>query len=102
MQRTIELEVLPACRRYGIGLIPWSPLAGGLLGGALGKVSEGRAVARSYVQGRIEQRARRSSSGGSSCARSSASDRPTSRSRGCCTNPAVTAPDHRPAHRWSS
>ncbi len=31
--RTIELEVLPACRAYGVGVIPWSPLAGGMLGG---------------------------------------------------------------------
>lgn len=37
--RTIELEVVPACKHYGLGLIPWSPLAGGLLGGALEKVS---------------------------------------------------------------
>ena len=27
--RTVELEVLPACRDYGVGVIPWSPLAGG-------------------------------------------------------------------------
>jgi aryl-alcohol dehydrogenase-like predicted oxidoreductase len=40
--RTIELEVIPACRHYGLGLIPWSPLAGGLLGGVLEKVSQGR------------------------------------------------------------
>jgi aryl-alcohol dehydrogenase-like predicted oxidoreductase len=40
--RTIELEVIPACRHYGLGLIPWSPLGGGLLGGALRKASEGR------------------------------------------------------------
>jgi aryl-alcohol dehydrogenase-like predicted oxidoreductase len=33
MARTVELEVLPACRDYGLGVIPWSPLAGGLLGG---------------------------------------------------------------------
>jgi aryl-alcohol dehydrogenase-like predicted oxidoreductase len=33
--RTIELEVLPACRAYGVGVIPWSPLGGGLLGGVL-------------------------------------------------------------------
>src|SRR6478735_7390734 len=31
--RTVELEVLPACRGYGLGVIPWSPLAGGMLGG---------------------------------------------------------------------
>jgi aryl-alcohol dehydrogenase-like predicted oxidoreductase len=41
-ERTIELEVLPACEHYGLGMIPWSPLAGGLLGGILQKVSEGR------------------------------------------------------------
>jgi aryl-alcohol dehydrogenase-like predicted oxidoreductase len=29
--RTVELEVLPACVKYGVGVIPWSPLAGGLL-----------------------------------------------------------------------
>jgi aryl-alcohol dehydrogenase-like predicted oxidoreductase len=40
--RTIELEVVPACRSYGLGIIPWSPLAGGLLGGALQKAKEGR------------------------------------------------------------
>ena len=34
MARTVELEVLPACRGYGLGVIPWSPLAGGMLGGA--------------------------------------------------------------------
>jgi aryl-alcohol dehydrogenase-like predicted oxidoreductase len=40
--RMIELEVIPACRDYGLGLIPWSPLGGGLLGGALEKQSQGR------------------------------------------------------------
>jgi aryl-alcohol dehydrogenase-like predicted oxidoreductase len=33
--RYIELEVLPACRHYGVGVIPWSPLDGGMLGGVL-------------------------------------------------------------------
>ncbi|MER3558607.1 MAG: aldo/keto reductase, partial [Armatimonadota bacterium] len=33
--RTVEMEVLPACQAYGLGVIPWSPLAGGLLGGVL-------------------------------------------------------------------
>jgi len=33
--RTVELEVLPACRHYGVGLIPYSPLAGGVLAGVL-------------------------------------------------------------------
>lgn len=40
--RHIELEVVPACRAYGVGLVPYSPLAGGLLGGALKEVKEGR------------------------------------------------------------
>lgn len=31
--RTVELEVIPACRNYGIGLIPYSPLSGGFLAG---------------------------------------------------------------------
>ena len=33
IERRAELEVLPACQQYGVGLIPWSPLAGGLLAG---------------------------------------------------------------------
>jgi aryl-alcohol dehydrogenase-like predicted oxidoreductase len=33
-QRMAEIEVLPACERYGLGVIPYSPLAGGLLGGS--------------------------------------------------------------------
>jgi len=40
--RSIELEVIPACREYGLGLMPWSPLEGGLLSGALEKAKEGR------------------------------------------------------------
>lgn len=40
--RMIELEVIPACRHYGLGLIPWSPLAGGLLGGSLERQTTGR------------------------------------------------------------
>jgi aryl-alcohol dehydrogenase-like predicted oxidoreductase len=34
-ERTVELEVLPACQGYGLGVLPWSPLHGGLLGGIL-------------------------------------------------------------------
>ncbi len=42
MTRAIELEVLPAAIDYGVGIIPWSPLEGGLLGGVLRKEREGR------------------------------------------------------------
>jgi aryl-alcohol dehydrogenase-like predicted oxidoreductase len=40
--RTVELEVLPAAADYGLGVIPWSPLAGGLLAGAIADAKEGR------------------------------------------------------------
>ena len=40
--RMIELEVIPACREYGLGLIPWSPLAGGILGGTIRGAKIGR------------------------------------------------------------
>jgi len=40
-ERTVELEVLPACQGYGLGVLPWSPLHGGLLSGILGKQSAG-------------------------------------------------------------
>jgi aryl-alcohol dehydrogenase-like predicted oxidoreductase len=48
--RMIELEVIPACRAFGLGLIPYSPLAGGLLGGALQKVKEGRRASKDAQQ----------------------------------------------------
>lgn len=40
--RDVEREVLPAAEFYGLGVIPWSPLNGGLLGGAARKAGEGR------------------------------------------------------------
>ncbi|WP_066940047.1 aldo/keto reductase [Microtetraspora fusca] len=43
MTRWAELEVLPAARAYGVGVIPWGPLNGGVLGGALRKLKEGGA-----------------------------------------------------------
>ncbi|WP_437521592.1 aldo/keto reductase [Sorangium sp. So ce726] len=52
--RTVELEVLPACRALGLGVLPWSPLAGGLLGGALQKAREGRRSSAD-AQARIEK-----------------------------------------------
>ncbi len=41
-QRSVETDVLPACQAKGIGILPWSPLAGGVLGGALQKQEKGR------------------------------------------------------------
>jgi aryl-alcohol dehydrogenase-like predicted oxidoreductase len=53
-ERSVELEVLPACRDYGVGVIPWSPLGGGLLGGILRKAREGRS-ASDQVRQRLEE-----------------------------------------------
>ena len=39
--RDIELEVVPAAEHYGLGIIPWSPLQGGLLGGVIKKENTG-------------------------------------------------------------
>ena len=39
--RDIELEVIPAAEHYGLGIIPWSPLQGGLLGGVIKKENTG-------------------------------------------------------------
>ena len=52
IERRIELEVLPACRVYGLGLIAWSPLAGGVLAG-LKPDSSGR---RQSLQAAIAQK----------------------------------------------
>jgi aryl-alcohol dehydrogenase-like predicted oxidoreductase len=40
-ERTVELEVLPACRALGLAVLPWSPLGGGVLAGGLGAAREG-------------------------------------------------------------
>lgn len=53
-QRIVELEVIPALRYFGIGLIPRSPIGMGLLGGVLRKVSGGRR-ATPQLQQQIER-----------------------------------------------
>jgi aryl-alcohol dehydrogenase-like predicted oxidoreductase len=53
LDRRIERELLPAAKTYGIGVIPWSPLAGGFLSGKYqrqGKQPEGRFADRSHVR----------------------------------------------------
>ncbi len=52
--RMAEMDVLPACEDYGLGVIPWSPLGGGILGGALQKAKEGRRSSKD-MQERIEK-----------------------------------------------
>lgn len=48
VDRRAELEVLPACRAFGIGVLPYFPLANGLLTGkyASGNAPEGTRLAR--------------------------------------------------------
>jgi aryl-alcohol dehydrogenase-like predicted oxidoreductase len=41
-ERTVEMDVLPACQDYGLGVIPWSPLWRGLLAGVLDGERQGR------------------------------------------------------------
>ncbi len=48
--RMIELEVIPACRELGLGLIPWSPLASGLLAGVLEKEATGRRASKDVLK----------------------------------------------------
>ena len=54
LNRNIELEVIPACESYGVGVIPWSPLAGGLLGGVIEKENQGRRAGEG-VQKQLEK-----------------------------------------------
>jgi aryl-alcohol dehydrogenase-like predicted oxidoreductase len=53
--RTVELEVIPACRAYGLGLIPWSPLKSGFLGGILQKKLEGRRKLEDWLEDLINK-----------------------------------------------
>ena len=54
MTREVELEVLPAAIDYGVGVIPWSPLNGGLLGGVLSKQREGARRVSGRAAGALE------------------------------------------------
>ncbi|MFG2621627.1 aldo/keto reductase [Streptomyces sp. NPDC048507] len=62
-ERRAEMEVIPAAEAYGLGVVPWSPLHGGLLGGAIrksagtGRTASGRsadALANSSVRAQVE------------------------------------------------
>jgi aryl-alcohol dehydrogenase-like predicted oxidoreductase len=54
-ERSVELEVLPACRDYGLGVIPWSPLHGGLLGGVLDRQEQTRRRAEAEAAETLQQ-----------------------------------------------
>ncbi len=66
LDRRIENELVPLCQKYGIALLPWSPLAGGILAGrynangaAAGHFPEGSRAQRSgaMFQDRVTERA---------------------------------------------
>ena len=52
--RMVEMDLLPACQTYGLGVIPWSPLGSGILGGILKKIEGGRRAAE-WLQKRVEE-----------------------------------------------
>jgi aryl-alcohol dehydrogenase-like predicted oxidoreductase len=52
--RMIELEVIPACLDYGMGLIPYSPVDGGMLAGAIAKENAGRRGGE-WITNRLER-----------------------------------------------
>lgn len=52
--RSVELEVLPMCEAEGIAVLPWSPLAGGVLAGALKKAEENRRGS-DFIKERVEK-----------------------------------------------
>jgi aryl-alcohol dehydrogenase-like predicted oxidoreductase len=52
IERTVELEVIPACQEYGLGLLPWSPLGSGALAGAQRRGPEGSSSRREGRFGR--------------------------------------------------
>ena len=54
--RAVELEVLPACDDFALGVIPWSPLHGGLLAGVLRKEREGKRRHEGRARDALEKR----------------------------------------------
>lgn len=57
LDRRIERELLPFCRTYDFGVIPWSPLAGGQLSGKyLGAKPKRARYAKSDPMGRVNER----------------------------------------------
>jgi aryl-alcohol dehydrogenase-like predicted oxidoreductase len=56
LARAVEAEVLPTCRRYGMGVIPWSPLGGGWLSGRYRRGGESPAESRraAMIPGRFD------------------------------------------------
>ncbi len=54
MKREVESDLVPACEAYGVGIIPWSPIGGGMLGGVLKKLADGRRTQKEFLE-RLEK-----------------------------------------------
>jgi len=53
LDRRIENELIPLCRAYGLGVLPWSPLAHGLLAGRYADAKAFPADSRATLRGGI-------------------------------------------------
>ncbi len=89
--RDVEREVLPAAEFYGLGVIPWSPLQGGLLGGAARKAREGKRRAEGRSKETLEARRAQVESYEDFCDELGA-EPPTVALAWLLTRPAVAAP----------
>ena len=95
--RTVELEVLPACQAYGLGIIPWSPLGGGLLGGVARRGHRGPAGQRAGCRRRIDGSGRQLEAWEKLCAE--LGERPADVALAwLLANPVGDGTDHRAAH----
>jgi len=56
LTREVELEVLPSAQAHGIGVIPWSPLASGLLGGSVRGHREGKRRFSDFLAKTLERK----------------------------------------------
>jgi aryl-alcohol dehydrogenase-like predicted oxidoreductase len=97
MERTMAFEVLLASRHYGIGLLTWSPVAGGLLAGAGAKAAAGRRGGDSVLLGHSARERRIADSltnlqAYEALAPTWASAPPRSPSPGCCPDAAILGP----------
>src|SRR5580693_295564 len=52
--RAIEADILPVCQEYGMGVLPWSPLAGGWLSGSFGEGKENTSRRASRIPDRYD------------------------------------------------
>jgi aryl-alcohol dehydrogenase-like predicted oxidoreductase len=52
--RVVERDLIPACEDYGVAVLPWSPLGGGLLAGVLSGADEGSRRAAEGIQKALE------------------------------------------------